>query len=161
MSQTQIFNFFPGSVHSGTINRTLVLFANSYRNTYLPVRNVWLNRLYFDISNSRQKQCLTVDTRDVNDFGPGKFRAQANNGTRQICYFNRNKTDTSFSSFLETREQTSQKGVIKFSIDKVIRALNRAHSLVVSDLRSETKGSRFESGCQLCAEVSSQQQSPG
>ena len=29
--------------------------------------------------------------------------------------------------------------------------------LVVSDLRSETKGSRFESGCQLCAEVSSLQ----
>ena len=28
---------------------------------------------------------------------------------------------------------------------------------VVSDLRSETKGSRFESGCQLCAEVSSLQ----
>ena len=34
-------------------------------------------------------------------------------------------------------------------------------SLVVSDLRLETKGSRFESGCQLCAEVSSLQQSPG
>ena len=33
----------------------------------------------------------------------------------------------------------------------------RARSLVVSDLRSETKGSRFESGCQLCAEVSSLQ----
>ena len=32
---------------------------------------------------------------------------------------------------------------------------------LVSDLRSETKGSRFESGCQLCAEVSSLQQSPG
>ena len=31
----------------------------------------------------------------------------------------------------------------------------RARSLVVSDLRSETKGSRFESCCQLCAEVSS------
>ena len=37
----------------------------------------------------------------------------------------------------------------------------RARSLVVGDLRSETKGSRFESGCQLCAEVSSLQQSPG
>ena len=37
----------------------------------------------------------------------------------------------------------------------------RARSLVVSDLRSVTKGSRFESGCQLCAEVSSLQQSPG
>ena len=30
-------------------------------------------------------------------------------------------------------------------------------SLVVSDLRSETKGSRFEPGCWLCAEVSSLQ----
>ena len=28
-------------------------------------------------------------------------------------------------------------------------------SLMVSDLRSETKGSRFESSCYLCAEVSS------
>ena len=33
----------------------------------------------------------------------------------------------------------------------------RARSLVVSDLRSVTKGSRFEPGCQLCAEVSSLQ----
>ena len=33
----------------------------------------------------------------------------------------------------------------------------RARSLVVSDLCSETKGSRFESGCQLCAEVSALQ----
>ena len=37
----------------------------------------------------------------------------------------------------------------------------RARSLVVSDLRSETKGSRFEPGYQLCAEVTSLQQSPG
>ena len=37
----------------------------------------------------------------------------------------------------------------------------RARGLVISDLRSETKGSRFESGCYLCAEVSSLQYSPG
>ena len=30
-------------------------------------------------------------------------------------------------------------------------------SLVVRDLRSETKGSRFESSCYICAEVSSLQ----
>ena len=34
-------------------------------------------------------------------------------------------------------------------------------SLVVGDLRSETKGSWLESSCQLCAEVSPPQQSPG
>ena len=36
-------------------------------------------------------------------------------------------------------------------------SLSTQDSLVVSDLRSETKGSRFESGCQLCAEVISLQ----
>ena len=81
MSQTQIFISFPGSVRSSTINRTLSLFANRYKNTYLPIRNVCLNKLYFDKSNSRQKQCLAVDTRDVNDLGPGKFRTQADKGT--------------------------------------------------------------------------------
>ena len=39
--------------------------------------------------------------------------------------------------------------------------VSRARSLAVSDLRLETKDSRFESGCYLCAEVSSLQQSPG
>ena len=44
------------------------------------------------------------------------------------------------------------------TLKKLLKSENvRAHSLVVSDLRSETKGSRFESGCQLCAEVSSPQ----
>ena len=84
MSETQIFNFFPGSVHSGKITRTLSLFAIRYKNFYLPVRNIWLTRLYLDISNSKQIQCLTIDTRNVNNLGPGKFRTQTDNGTRQI-----------------------------------------------------------------------------
>ena len=112
MSQTQIFNFFPGSVHRSTITRTLSSFANRYENTYIPTRNVWINKLYFEISNSREKQCLTVDTSDVNDLGPGKFRTQAENGTRQICYYNRNKTNTSFNSFLTTREHSQQTFVL-------------------------------------------------
>ena len=37
----------------------------------------------------------------------------------------------------------------------------RARTLVVSDLRSETIGYRFESGCYLFAELSSFQQSLG
>ena len=37
----------------------------------------------------------------------------------------------------------------------------RVRSLVVSDLRSETKGSRFKSGYESWAEVSSLQHSPG
>ena len=125
MSQTHIFIFFLGSVHSGTILRTLSLFANTYKNSYVPSRSIWLSKLYFDKSASKQKQCLTVDTRTIKDLGPGKFRTQTDNGIKQICYYNRNKSDTSFN--LSTRKQTSQKGAIKFSLDKVITNLNSSN----------------------------------
>ena len=103
---------------------TIFLFANKCKNNYVPTRNVWLSRLYFNVSDSKQKQCLTSDTRDINDLGPGKFSTQADNGTRQICYYNRNKSNTSFNSFLATRKQTSQKGAIKFFVDDVIANIN-------------------------------------
>ena len=35
MSQTHIFNFFPSSIHSSRIMKTLSLFASRQRNTYL------------------------------------------------------------------------------------------------------------------------------
>ena len=119
-----IINFFPGSVHSGAILKTLSYFANRYKNSYVSSCSIWLNKLYFDISASKQKPCLTVDTRTIDDLGPGEFRTQADNGIKQVCYYNRNKSDTSFNSFFATRKQTSQKGAIKFSIDKVITNLN-------------------------------------
>ena len=136
MSQTQIFNFFPGSAHSNTITRTLPSFAKRYKNTCMLTRNVWINKLYFEISNSREKQCLTGGTRDGNDLGLGKFRTQADNGMQQICYYNRNKTDTSFNSFLTTREQTSQEGEIKFSIVKVVNNINKTN-VTYSELGDE------------------------
>ena len=70
MSQTHIFNLFPGSIHSSRILKTLSLFASRQKNTYLPNQQVWLNKLYFQISNSKEKKCLTIDTRDVNELGP-------------------------------------------------------------------------------------------
>ena len=127
LSQKRIFNFFPGSIHSGKILKTLFLFASRYRGTYVPSRSVWLNKLYIDISNSKQKQCLTIDTRTINDLGPGKFRTLADNGFQQICCYNRNKSDTSFNSSLATRKQTSQKDQNKFSINKIITNLNNSN----------------------------------
>ena len=108
MSQTHIFNFFPGSVHSGRILKTLSLFASRERNTYVPTNQIWLNRLYFQISNSKDKICLIIDTRDTNDFGPGKFRTRADSGQEQHCYFNRLNTDSRFKCFLAKRVSTEQ-----------------------------------------------------
>ena len=55
MSQTHIFSFFPGSIHNSRISKTLSLFASWQKSTYLPNKNVWLNKLYFKISNSQEK----------------------------------------------------------------------------------------------------------
>ena len=97
--QTKIFNFFPGSIQAAAIIRILFSFASGYKYTYIPHGDLWINCLYLEISNSTQKQCLTIDTRDINDLGPVKFRTQADSDTEQICYYNRNKKDTSFNSF--------------------------------------------------------------
>ena len=64
---------------------------------------MWLNKLYFQISNSKEKQCLTVDTRDVNDLGPGKFRTSAENSFEQTCYFNKNNSDSRDKSYVAKR----------------------------------------------------------
>ena len=99
MSQTHIFNFFRGSIHNGRILKTLALFASRERNSYIPTNQVWLNKLYFQISNSKEKLCLTIDTRDVNELGPGKFRTSADNNLRQHCCFNRSNTDSRFRCY--------------------------------------------------------------
>ena len=100
MSQTHFLNFFPGSIHSGRILKTLSLFASRQKHTCLPNSQVWLNKLYFQISNSNEKKCLTINTRDLNDLGPGKFRTSAENSLEQDCYFNRNNTDARFKSYV-------------------------------------------------------------
>lgn len=137
MAETHLFNFFPGSIHSGKILKTFSLFATRYKNTYVPTHNVWLSKLYFDISTAKQKQCLTVDTCTINDLGPGKFRTQADNNIKQICYYSRNKSDTHSNSFLATRKQTLQND-IKFSINKIITSLNSSDVRYIN-LTNESK----------------------
>ena len=90
---------------------------------YIPCRDLWINYLYFNISDSSKKQCLTIDTRDVNELGPAKFRTQVDNNSQQICHYchyNRIKRDKIFNSFLAIREQTSTGEKIIFSIGKII-----------------------------------------
>ena len=115
MFQTHIFNFFPESIHSSRILKTLSLFASRQKNIYLPNQQVWLNRLYFQISNSKEKRCLTIDTRDINKLVPGKFRTSDDNEEEQTFYFNRNKSKTHFSYLIAEWIQNT----IRFSIVRV------------------------------------------
>ena len=93
------------------------MFASRQKNTYVPTNQIWLNRLFFQISNSQEKTCLTVDTRNINDFGPGKFKTRADNAQEQHCYFNRSNTDSRFKCFLAKRVESEQDRPV-FSVTK-------------------------------------------
>ena len=111
MSQTHIFNFFLGSIHSGRILKLSLCFQ-AERKTHK-----WLSKLYFQISNSKEKLCLTLGTRDVNELGPGKFRTSADNNLWQHCYFNRSNTDSRFRYYWSRRDNSKPDKLV-FLIDE-------------------------------------------
>ena len=138
LSKTKIFNIFPGSVQVSSMAKILSSFCSSYRYNCIPNRDLWINRLYFDISRSSNKQCLTIETKDVNNLGPVKFRTQANNNREQICYYNQNKRDKSFNSFLAVRKHTPPTSEIIFSIVNLIDKTNRNNNIyfeIIDELR--------------------------
>ena len=49
------------------------------------------SRLYFEISNSREKVCLTIDRRNLNSSGPAKYRTNAKSDIKKFCHFNHKK----------------------------------------------------------------------
>ena len=60
----------------------------------------------------------------------------------------------SHMSCTSTENRKRRKKLLLPRVKNIFKKNPRACSLVVSDLHSETKGSRFESHCQLCTEVS-------
>ena len=154
LAQTKIFKIFPGSIQTSSIVKILFSLCSPYKHNYVPNRDLWINRLYFDISNSTKKQCLTIDTGDGNDVGPAKFRTQTDSSQEQICYYNRNERDTSFNSFLAVRKQTSTIGDITFSIVKIIDKTNKNTSIYfeINDELSDSNNDSFKRPVQPISE---------
>ena len=108
MSQTNIFNFFPGSINNNRILKTLSLFASRQKQNYIPNHQIWLNKLYFQISNSKEENCFTTDTRDINELGPGKFRTSADNGESRLAILTKTKVAPISLPFLQNGHRQSQ-----------------------------------------------------
>ena len=89
LSQTKIFNIFPSAVQLGNMSR--ILTNNCERETvkYIPKRELWINRLYFETANKKDYSCLTID---CGQSGPAKYRTQAvYNNVQQTCFFSQKK----------------------------------------------------------------------
>ena len=70
---------------------------------YVPVRSLWLNRVFTDLANSHEKHCLTNDCSYKNKNGPGRYRSAANNPDEQVCYFNKPNDDEYYNVFISKR----------------------------------------------------------
>ena len=81
ISQTKIFNIFPGSLQTTSVAKILSSYCNRYTYKYIPHRILWINRLFFEIPSSIS---LTTDTRDLNNLGPSKFRTGAKNSHEKV-----------------------------------------------------------------------------
>ena len=112
ISQTKVFNIFPGATRISSFSKILKPNCKRYTYEYIPVRE-----LLAEISNSNKKSCLTIDCRNFNFLGPSKFKTSADSGTEQICYYNRK--DKSFIRFLAIRKETADDSVI-FEIKNIL-----------------------------------------
>ena len=100
MSQIHIFNFFPGSIHSSRISKTLSISLADRRTLTFQTNKFGSIDSVFKFLILKKKKSLTIDTREITELGPGKFRTDAQNGLEQVCYLNRNKSDSHFTSYI-------------------------------------------------------------
>ena len=76
LSQTKIFDIFPSAVQLGNMSRILTNNCDRETLKYVPKRELWINKLYFEIANKKDYLSLTIDW---GQSGPAKYRTQADN----------------------------------------------------------------------------------
>ena len=143
LSQTKIFNIFPGSIQGSSVVKILSSYYGRNTHEHIPQRDLLFNKLYFNKSSSNKKQCLTIDTRNLNGLGPARFKTGADNNKEQACYYNRDKKDKTFNCFLALRKQTSTANKIIFSIVNLIDSSNKKEDIyfkINNELREFNNG---------------------
>ena len=120
ISQTNIFNIFPASVPFNSVSKILQANCISRSKGYIPIRQLWLNRLFTNLANSHEKNCLTINCGYENKNGPGRFRTQAENPEKQVCYFGKPNDDQVYNTFLSRRVKEGDfKNKLYFQIEKL------------------------------------------
>ena len=90
ISQTKIFNIFPSAVQLGNLSKLLTNNCDRETLKYIPKRELWINRLYFEIGNRKDYSCLTID---CGKSDPLEYRTEAENNVLQTCFFSQKKKD--------------------------------------------------------------------
>ena len=144
LSQTNIFNIFPASVSLNAVKR--ILDGVSVRKTtkYIPRSSLWINRLFIELANKSQKVCLTLDCSNSNRDGPSRFRSDADNPDKQVCYFNTLTDEQVYNEFIARRIKSKElKDEIQFEITDV---KSKSNKNVVFDISSKIEKLVSENG---------------
>ena len=100
ISKPNASNIFPASVPQNPVVKILQSNCISQSKKYVPVRSLWLNRVFTDLANSHEKHCLTIDCSYKNKNGPARYRSAADNPDEQVCYFNKPNDDKYYNVFI-------------------------------------------------------------
>ena len=144
LSQTNIFNIFPASVSLNSVKR--ILDGSCVRKTtkYIPRSLLWINRLFIELANKSQKVCLTLDCSNTNRDGPSRFRSDADNPDKQVCYFNTPTDEQVYNEFIARRIKSKElKDEIQFEITDV---KSKSNKNVVFDISSKIEKLISENG---------------
>ena len=144
LSQTNIFNIFPASVSLSAVKR--ILEGSCVRKTtkYIPRSLLWINRLFIELANKSQKVCLTLDCSNTNRDGPSRFRSDADNPDKQVCYFNTPTDEQVYNEFIARRIKSKElKDEIQFEITDV---KSKSNKNVVFDISSKIEKLVSENG---------------
>ena len=144
LSQTNIFNIFPASVSLSSVRRILDNSCVRKSSKYIPRTHFWINRLFIELANKSQKVCLTLDCSNTNRDGPSRFRSDADNPDKQVCYFNSLTNEQVFNEFIARRIKSKElQNEIQFEI---IDVKSKTNKNVVFDVSSKIEKLINENG---------------
>ena len=61
---------------------------------------MWLHRVFTNLANTNKRNCLATDSSAENKNGPSRYRTQADNPDKQVCYFNKTRDDDFYNVFI-------------------------------------------------------------
>ena len=144
LSQTNIFNIFPASVSLNSVRRILDGSCVRKSSRYIPRSLLWISRLFIELANKSQKVCLTIDCSNTNRDGPSRFRSDADNPDKQVCYFNTPTDEQVYNEFIARRLKSKElQNEIQFEITDV---KSKANKNVVFDISSKIEKLVSENG---------------
>ena len=144
LSQTNIFNIFPASVSLNSVRRILDGSCVRKSSRYIPRSLLWINRLFIELANKSQKVCLTLDCSNTNRDDPSRFRSDADNPDKQVCYFNTPTDEQVYNEFIARRIKSKElQNEIQFEITDV---KSKANKNVVFNISSKIEKLVSENG---------------